>query len=87
MHTSKNKNNPIRIEPAKTLWPNDSIDINYPDKNALSPSYKGTLNLRLMGKAINQLDTGSISGTQKVRLNVGKLSVVKEKFLSMMHSQ
>jgi len=84
MHTSKNKNNPIRIEPAKVLRPNDSMDINQPEKNL---KYRdGTFNLRLMGKAINQLDTASIAGTQKVRLNVGKISVVKEKFLSMMHS-
>ena len=86
MHTSKNKNNPIRIEPANLLRPNDSMDLNQPEKTSFSPSNKGTLNLRLMGKALNQLDTGSISGTQKVRLNVAKLSIVKEKFLTMMHS-
>ena len=37
MHTSKNKNNPIRIEPAQTLRPNDSLDLNQPAKALVSP--------------------------------------------------
>jgi hypothetical protein len=28
MHTSKNKNNPIRIEPAAILRPDESVDLN-----------------------------------------------------------
>jgi Zn finger protein HypA/HybF involved in hydrogenase expression len=63
------------------------MDLHLPEKKILSPSHQGTMNLRLLGKTLNQLETRVISGTQKVRLNVGKLSVVKEKFLSTLHSQ
>jgi hypothetical protein len=62
MHTSKNKNNPIRIEPASVLRPNDSMDLHMPEKSILSPTNQGILNLRLLNKKMNQLETSTISG-------------------------
>ena len=58
MHTSKNKSNPIRVEPSNLLRPNDSMDLNLPEKSILSPKNEATLNLRLLSRKINQLETG-----------------------------
>jgi hypothetical protein len=83
MHTAKNKINPIRIEPANQLRPDDSTDLKSPEKSIFSPSNMGaTLNLKKLSVAHNQLDTSFISGSQKVKLNIGKISAVRQKFLS-----
>jgi len=84
MHTIKTRHNPISIEPAR-LKSSDSIDNE--ENNPLSKTSPGKfapknfMNMKLLGKAHQQLETSIISGSNRVKLNIGKISGANEKIL------
>jgi hypothetical protein len=91
MHSVRNKHNFVRIEPAR-LKSNDSKEKMQSDiisSNSTSkPKQTGIMNLKLLGQAQNQLESDAISGSHKVRINIGKVTGVKERLLqSIQNSQ
>ena len=87
MHTVRNKHNFVRIEPAR-LKSNDSQEKLQSDIISTNSDAKTKLtniiNLKLLGQAQNQLESDFISGSNKVRINIGKVTGVKERLLQSM---
>lgn len=84
MHTVRNKHNFVRIEPAR-IKSNDSKEILQSDiissNSQPKQNQNAIMNLKLLGQAHNQLESNVVSGSHKVRINVGKVTAIKEKLL------
>jgi hypothetical protein len=90
MHTVKNKSNQIRVEHARLTSANQAKDTSFvqamkqntPTKYGQAEQQPGFMNLRLLGRVYTTLETQSIQGATKVKLNIGKVSAAREKILN-----
>ena len=76
MHTTRNRHHNLKIEAARLKSQDSKERMNESQQiTTVTPTKNkqpGIMNLKLLGQAHNQLESDLISGTHKIRINIGK---------------